>query len=161
MAATQVTAALADGRQSAAALDIQRGVCRLLQAHAMAPVCELPLANGRRADVVGLSPAGDIWIVEIKSGLEDYRTDRKWPQYRDYCDQLLFAVAPGFPVEVLPPDSGLVLADRFGGEIVRAGLEHRLPAARRKAMLLSFARSAAMRLAHACDPELEAPGRIG
>lgn len=144
----------ADRRQSAAALEIQRGVSRLLLAHGAAPVTEMPLANGRRADVVALSAAGEIWIVEIKSGPDDFRSDAKWPEYRDYCDRLLFAVAPDFPVAMLPDDTGLILADRYGGEIVRAAPEHRLAAPRRKLMTLQFARLAARRLAVACDPEL-------
>ena len=112
----------------------------------------MSLANGRRADVVGLSPAGDIWIVEVKSCLEDLRVDSKWPEYRDFSDALFFAVAPGFPVEILPADTGLILADRFGGEIVRPAPETRLAAARRKAMTLRFARAAAFSLQALTDP---------
>src|SRR6476620_5703134 len=89
-----------DGRQSAIAAEIQRGVCRALRALGHAVVTELALANGRRADVVALSPGGDIWIVEIKSCLIDYRTDGKWPDYRPYCDRLYFAVTSDFPCEV-------------------------------------------------------------
>jgi len=152
--ARRLAEALADRRQSEAALEIQRGVGRLLRSHALAPVYELPLANARRADVVGLTQSGDFWIVEIKSSLEDFRSDAKWPEYRDYCDHLFFAVAPGFPVDVLPEDTGLIIADRYGGEIVRAAPSHRIAPARRRAMLLSFARAAAMRLALACDPTL-------
>jgi hypothetical protein len=150
-----------DGRQSAVARDIQRGVGRLLRALGMAPLYEMPLANGRRADVVGLDASGNIWIVEIKSCLVDFRSDAKWPEYRDYCDRLLFAVAPDFPVEVLPEDAGLVLADRYGGELVRAAPEHKLPGARRRALLLSFARLAAMRLAAAIDRDPEVFSRGG
>ncbi len=101
--------------------EVCRGVGRILRAHGFACLNELPLPNGRRADVVGLSPSGDIWIVEVKSGLEDFRVDNKWPEYRDFCDALFFAVAPDFPVDILPTDTGLILADRYGGEIVRAG----------------------------------------
>ena len=142
-----------DGRQSQAAYEICRGVARLLKAHGFAAVTEVALANGRRADVVGLSEAGDIWIVEIKSCLEDFRTDRKWHEYREFCDRLLFAVAPGFPQEVLPPDTGLIVADRYGGELLRPAPEHKLAAARRKAMTLRVARVAAMRLQGVIDPE--------
>src|SRR6476646_9500084 len=97
-----------DGRQSAAAAEIQRGVCRALRALGHAVVTELALANGRRADVVALSPGGDIWIVEIKSCLIDYQTDGKWPDYRPYCDRLYFAVASDFPYDVLPGEAGLI-----------------------------------------------------
>ena len=135
--------------------EVCRGVGRLLRALGFAVINELSLANGRRADVVGLSPAGDIWIVEVKSCLDDLRVDSKWPEYRDFSDALFFAVAPGFPVEILPADTGLILADRFGGEIVRPAPETRLAAARRKAMTLRFARAAALGLQALTDPGLE------
>jgi hypothetical protein len=142
-----------DGRQSPAAFDICRGVARLLRAHGLAAVGEVALANGRRADVAGISDGGAIWIVEIKSCLEDFRTDQKWPEYREFCDRLFFAVAPDFPPEVLPPDTGLIIADRYGGEIIRPAPEHKLSAARRKAMTLRLARIAALRLQAVIDPE--------
>ncbi len=143
----------ADGRQSATALAIQRGVVRLLAAHGLASVTEMTLASGRRADVVGLSDKGDIWIVEIKSSVEDFRSDHKWAEYRDFSDRLFFAVEPGFPVDILPGDAGLILADRHGGEIVRQPPETKLAGARRKAVTLRFARLAAARLTGLDDPE--------
>jgi hypothetical protein len=151
-----------DGRQSPAAFDICRGVARLLKAHGLAAVTEVSLANGRRADVVGVSERGEIWIVEIKSCLDDFRTDQKWPEYREFCDRLLFAVAPGFPQEVLPADTGLIVADRYGGELLRPAPEHKLAPARRKAMTLRVARVAALRLQGVIDPEggFEALSRI-
>ena len=135
--------------------EVCRGVGRLLRALSFAIINELPLPNGRRADVVGLSPGGDIWIVEVKSCLEDLRVDAKWPEYREFCDALFFAVAPAFPRDVLPPDTGLILADRYGAEIIREAPVARLPAARRKAMTLRFARSAAFSLQALGDPGLE------
>jgi hypothetical protein len=150
-----------DGRQSPAASDICRGVARLLKAHGLAALSEVALANGRRADLAGLADSGEIWIVEIKSSLEDFRADQKWPDYREFCDRLFFAVAPGFPREVLPEDTGLIIADRYGGEIVRPAPEHRLAGARRKAMTIRLARLAALRLQGALDPEggfEDAPG---
>jgi len=141
-----------DGRQSEAAAAIQRGVCRSLRALGHSVVCELPLANGRRADVVGLSPSGDLLIVEIKSCLIDFRTDGKWHDYLDYCDRLYFAVDADFPCDVLPEDAGLILADRYGAELMREPVEERLNAARRKAVMLCFARAAALRLQHRLDP---------
>ena len=122
-----------DRRQSEAAAAIQRGVCRRFRALGHSIVTELPLANGRRADVVGLSAAGDVFIVEIKSCLLDYRTDSKWQDYLDFCDKLYFAVAPEFPCEVIPENAGLILADRYGAELLREPAEARLSAARRKA----------------------------
>jgi hypothetical protein len=135
--------------------EVCRGVGRLLRALSFAVINELPLPNGRRADVVGLSPSGDIWIVEVKSCLEDLRVDAKWPEYRDFSDALFFAVTPGFPQAVLPEDTGLILADRYGAEIVRQAPETRLAAARRKAMTLRFARAAAFTLQVLADPNLE------
>jgi hypothetical protein len=145
--------AASDGRQSAAARNICRGVRRLLQAYGFAPLDEVTLASGRRADVLGLSDRAEIWIVEIKSCLDDFRIDQKWPEYREFCDRFFFAVSPTFPREVLPADTGLIVADRYGGEIVRAAPEHRLAGARRRALTLRLARTAALRLQDALDPE--------
>jgi hypothetical protein len=142
-----------DGRQSAQAFDICRGVARLLRSHAMAAVPEVSLANGRRADLTAVDAAGEIWIVEIKSSIEDFRSDAKWPDYREFCDRLFFAVAPTFPREILPADTGIMVADRYGGEIVRDAPEHRLAGARRKAMTLRLVHTAAWRLQAAIDPE--------
>lgn len=141
-----------DRRQSQVAAELQRGVCRAFRALGHSVVTELSLSNGRRADVVGLSPSGDIYIVEIKSCLIDYRTDGKWHEYLDYCDRLYFAVAADFPCDVIPEHAGLILADRYGAELVREPAEERLNAARRKAMMLCFARAAALRLQHQLDP---------
>jgi hypothetical protein len=146
--------ALQDGRQSAAALAICRGVSRLLVAHGFAPITEVPLANGRRADVIGVAESSEIWIVEIKSSLDDFRTDQKWHEYREYCDRLFFAVSPAFPHAVLPSDTGLIIADRYGGEIARAAPEHKLSGARRKALILRLVRAAALRLHAAVDPDI-------
>ena len=142
-----------DGRQSQAALDICRGAMRALRALGFAGTTELTLATGRRADIIAVNAGGEIWIVEIKSSIEDFRVDQKWPEYRAYCDRLLFAVAPDFPCEVLPEETGLLIADRFGGEVVRAAPHAPLPGARRKAMLIAIARSACLRMQTALDPE--------
>ena len=144
--------AVSDGRQSARASEIARGASRVLAQHGLRALAELPLANGRRADLTAIAEDGTIWIVEIKSSLEDFRADQKWPEYREFSDRLYFAVGPDFPHEVLPAEAGLIIADRYGGEIVRNAPEHRLAAARRKAMLLRFARVAASRLMTLADP---------
>jgi hypothetical protein len=141
-----------DRRQSPVAAELQRGVCRRFRAEGFSVVTELSLANGRRADVVGLSAAGDITIIEIKSCLVDYQTDGKWQDYLPFCDRLFFAVSADFPCEVIPKSAGLILADRYGAELVREPLEERLSAARRKAMMLCFARAAALRLQLHLDP---------
>ena len=91
-----------------AAVDIGRGVARLLHSYQMATVAEVSLANGRRADMVAIAVGGEIWIVEIKSCVEDFRADHKWPEYRAYCDRLFFAVAPAFPRHILPVDNCLL-----------------------------------------------------
>ncbi len=145
---------LADGRQSDAALAIARGARRCLLAHGLATLTEFTLASGRRADLAALSAAGEIWIVEIKSSLADFRADQKWAEYRDYCDRLFFAVASDFPADVLPQDCGLILADRYGGEIVRSAPEHKLAPSRRKAIVHRFARVATLRLHAVADPEI-------
>ena len=142
-----------DGRQSPYALAVQRGVGRLLRARAFAVISELPLATGRRADVVGLGPSGEIWIVEIKSSIEDLRADQKWPDYRLSCDRLFFATHAAVPADIFPGDAGFILADQFGAEIVREAPEHRLPGATRKAMLVRFAQAAAYRLHGLIDPD--------
>jgi hypothetical protein len=142
-----------DRRQSEKALMIQRGIGRRLRADGLSLVFELPLASGRRADVVGLAPSGEIWIVEIKSSVEDFRADHKWPGYRDYCDRLFFASHAEVPQAIFPEEAGLICADRYGAEILREAPEHRLAGSRRKAMLLRFAQAAAGRLHSLMDPE--------
>lgn len=136
------------------AQDILRGVQRVLKAHRLESLAEVVLANGRRADVMAIGSSGELWIVEIKSSIADFRSDAKWPEYVDYCDRLFFAVSPAFPNEILPQAAGLILADRFGGEIVREAPETRLSAPRRKAVTLAFARVAAARLMHALEPAI-------
>ncbi len=142
-----------DGRQSEHALAVQRGVGRLLRARGFAMVTELPLATGRRADVVALGGSGEIWIVEIKSSIEDFRVDQKWPDYRLSCDRLFFATHPQVPLDIFPEETGLILADSYGAELLREAPEHRLAAATRKAMLIRFAHAAAGRLHGLIDPE--------
>lgn len=131
---------------------IARGVARLLAAADQAVVAELPLADGRRADLVALGRDGRISIVEVKSCRADFVADRKWPQYLAYCDFFYFAVAPDFPLAFLPPEEGLILADGFAAEFVREPALRPLPAARRKAMLIRLARVAGGRLQALLDP---------
>jgi hypothetical protein len=142
-----------DGRQSQMALAVSRGTQRLLRSLGLSCVSELPLASGRRADLVALGGDGEIWIVEIKSSIEDFRADQKWPDYRMHCDRLLFATAPHVPREIFPGEAGLIVADSYGGELVREGPEHRLHASTRKSVMLMFARAAALRLQALADPQ--------
>lgn len=125
---------------------LARGVTRLLRDHGLAPILEVPLANGRRADVMALAAQGEIWIVETKSCLDDFAVDQKWPDYLEYCDRFLFGVSEGFPQELIPEDVGLIVADGFGGAILRHSPLRPLAGARRKAVTLQFARLAAQRL---------------
>jgi hypothetical protein len=114
---------------------------------------EVTLPNGRRADLMALSAAGQLWIVEVKSSVEDFRADQKWPDYQDYCDCLLFAVGPEFPLALLPATTGWIVADRFGAEIVRAAPELKLAPARRKVVTVNLARQASQRLMDLADPD--------
>ena len=118
-----------------------------------AVVSELPLASGRRADLVALGSDGELWIVEIKSSIAGFRADEKWIDYRRHCDRLFFATTLDVPCEIFPPDTGLIVADAFGAAIVCDAPEHRLHAATRKSMMLAFARAAALRLAALADPQ--------
>ena len=137
---------LEDGRQSVRALNVRRGVQILLSELGLVHVPEMTLANGRRADLVALGGDGAIWIIEIKSSLEDLRADHKWPDYRQFCDRLFFATLADVAQAPFPPDCGFIVADGHGGAILREAPEHRLAPARRKAMTLRFARFAANRL---------------
>ncbi|MEA2953227.1 MAG: hypothetical protein QOJ96_2747 [Alphaproteobacteria bacterium] len=141
-----------DGRQSQTALAVARGTGRLLLSLGFACVSELALPSGRRADVVALDSDGEIWIIEIKSSIEDFRADQKWMDYRLHCDRLFFATTMEVPCEIFPQDTGLIVADAFGAEIKCEAPEHRLPAATRKSMMLRFAHAAALRLQSLADP---------
>jgi hypothetical protein len=142
-----------DRRQSLTALAVSRGTQRLLLTLGRSCVAELPLISGRRADLVALSGDGEIWIVEIKSSIEDFRADRKWTDYRMHCDRLFFATAIHVPLDIFPADAGLILADSYGAELVREAPQHRLHAATRKSVTLAFARAAAGRLQALYDPQ--------
>ncbi len=142
-----------DGRQSPTALEIARGTTRLLHSLGFSVVSELPLASGRRADLVALGGDGELWIVEIKSSVADFRADRKWMDYRTHCDRLFFATTLQVPCDIFPKDTGLIVADAFGAAIVCEAPEHRLHASTRRSMMLAFARAAALRLSALADPE--------
>ena len=141
-----------DCRQSLTALAVSRGTQRLLVTLGLSCIAELPLKPAHRADLVALGGDGEIWIVEIKSSVEDFRADQKWADYRMHCDRLFFATAQHVPLDIFPADTGLILADAYGADLVREAPEHRLPAATRKRVTLAFARAAAARLQTLCDP---------
>lgn len=141
-----------DGRQSEMAAAIQRGVGRLLRAHDYSLLTEFTLASGRRADVIGLSPKGLLWIIEIKSSPEDFKADNKWPEYLEFCDLFSFAIPQSVDAALIPNEAGLIIADQWGAEIIRRASEHNLHASRRRAVHLAFARAAALRLHGLWDP---------
>lgn len=134
------------------AADVARGVSRLLLAEGFSPILEFPLTNGRRLDVAALGANGTMIGVEIKVSVADLAADGKWPEYLPFCDLFYFAVHSQFPQALLPAHLGLIVADRFGGTILRQGPRMALHASRRRALTLNFARTAAERLAHARDP---------
>jgi hypothetical protein len=129
------------------AADVARGVSRLLIQEGFAPILEFTLANGRRLDVAALGPDGTMLGVEIKVALADLKGDQKWPEYLEFCELFYFAIPPDFPDDYVPAGTGLIVADRYGGAIVRPSARTQLHPSRRKAVTLSFARAAAERLA--------------
>jgi hypothetical protein len=144
---------IVDLRQSPTALRVQRGVMRLLRAsYDFCCFAEVPLANGRRADVLGLGPKGEIWIVEIKSSLIDYQVDQKWPNYKDFCDRFFFAKPPELDPDIFPATEGLMVADAHDAAILRMATETPLAGARRKALVLKLARLGADRVHTLMDP---------
>jgi hypothetical protein len=129
------------------AIGVARGVSRLLIQEGYSPILEFTLANGRRLDVAAIGPDGTMVGVEIKVALSDLKGDQKWPEYLEFCELFYFAIPPDFPDEYVPDGTGLIVADRFGGAIVRPSPRTMLHPSRRKAVTLSFARVAAERLA--------------
>ncbi|WP_084420901.1 MmcB family DNA repair protein [Henriciella litoralis] len=134
------------------AAHICRGVLRLFADMNLAGVTEMTLANGRRADIAAIDASGEITIVEVKSSVPDFRADAKWPDYLPYCDRFYFAVGHGFPKDLIPEHVGLIVADGFGGAVLRASGRTPLAPARRKAVTLRFARLAANRLSFGAEP---------
>jgi hypothetical protein len=141
-----------DGRQSEMALMIARGVRRLLRARGYSSVTELALTDGRRADIVAVNSEGEVLIVEVKSSPTDFRTDRKWRDYAACCDRLYFAISERTPVDLMPMEAGLIVADPYGAEVVREAELKRMAPASRRALLLRFAQAAADRLHRLADP---------
>ncbi len=140
---------------------LARGVCRHFAALGFACVEELVLATGQRVDVMALGPRGEIWVVECKSCRADFAADRKWQGYLDWCDRFFWAVDGGFPVELLPAETGLILADDYDAEILRMPALATLAGARRKAVVQRFAFHAALRLQALRDPGLAYAGAPG
>jgi hypothetical protein len=142
-----------DRRQSETALAVARGTARLLRSLGFSCISELPLPSGRRADLVALNERGEIWIVEIKSSIEDLRADQKWHEYRAHCDRLFFAFTQDLPCEIFPKDTGLIVADAYGAHLFCEAPVHKLPAPTRKQMMVRFALAAAQRMNRLIDPQ--------
>lgn len=136
---------------------LARGVCRMLEGHGFASLTEFTTRDALRMDVCALGPRGEVWCIEVKSSRADFLSDRKWEGYLGWCDRFFFAVPEAFPDELLPLDHGLIRADAYGAEVLRWGAEAKLAAARRKAMTLQFARTAAQRAQALADPRLRGP----
>lgn len=132
---------------------VGRGACRLMRQAGYSVLLEMPLPDGRRADIFAVGRSGAMTIVEVKSSIEDWRADLKWPDYLDWCDQLYFAVPVDFPQALIPEEIGLIVADAYGGEILRHPPTRALAAARRKSLLIDCARLASERLARLEDPD--------
>ena len=158
MEAVAESLCLIDGPPVAA--EVARGVTRLLCRHDLFAICEVPLPNGRRADMMAIDQKGILTIVEIKVAKADLLGDGKWTDYLDYCDRFYWAVPAGFALEPFDDEArgcdhaGLIVADRYDAEIIRESRHQPLAAARRKAETLRFARRAARRLAGDLDPGL-------
>ncbi|MEM9031474.1 MAG: MmcB family DNA repair protein [Pseudomonadota bacterium] len=131
---------------------LARGVCRYLSAMDYATLEEFVPAKGLRVDVLALGPRGEIWIVECKSSRADFQSDAKWQGYLEWCDRYFWAVDAAFPTELLPEDTGLIIADPYDAEIVRMAPDTPLAAARRKVITRTFARNAARRWHAVRDP---------
>jgi hypothetical protein len=132
---------------------LARGVCRALGALGYAALTEFPLNSGRRVDVIAVNGAGESVIVEIKTSTADYRADRKWSEYLEFCDAFYFAVPTAFPLALLPTDCGLMVADDYGAEILRRAAAQPMNGSRRRAQTLRLALAAMQRLGRLVDPE--------
>ena len=132
--------------------DITRGVCRYLRTLGYSPLTEFKLSSNRRVDVMGLNNKGLYSVVEVKSSVADFRADNKWRDYLPFADQMYFAVANGFPIEILPEECGIMIADAYNAAVLREADIVKVNAARRKTQHVRFAKTAANRLHRMNDP---------
>lgn len=158
LTASPATQPFGDPVPAGRAAEIVRGAQRMLAELGLASLTEVTLSNGRRADVMAIGAKGEIVILEVKSCLQDFATDQKWPEYGPYCDRFYFAVDCDFPRGRLPEETGMMVCDGFGGAVLRECEARPLNAARRKAVTVSFARLAAARLMRAGEAMPPAPG---
>ena len=136
-------------------LAVRRGACRLMRQAGYSVLLEVCLPDGRRADIFAVGAGGELVIVEVKSSIEDWRVDVKWPDYLDWSDRLYVAVPVDFPQPLIPPDLGLIVADTYGGALLRDSPRRPMAPARRKSLLIDCARLASERLARLEDPEFD------
>ena len=141
------------------AADVARGVTRLFCRQDLFAICEVPLPNGRRADMMAIDAKGALTIVEIKVAKSDLLGYVKWTDYLEYCDRFFWAVPPDLASicdgeRFLPSEAGLIVADRYDAVLMRNAMHRPLAPARRKAELLRFARRAARRLSAQIEPRL-------
>jgi len=135
---------------------LARGVARHLRLHDFVSVEEFVPARGLRMDVFALGPMGEFWVIECKSSRADFTSDAKWQGYLDWGDRYFWAVDAAFPTELLPAETGLIIADGYDAETIRMGPETKLAAPRRKVLMQKFARHAASRLQGLRDPGVSA-----
>ncbi len=140
------------GAGDAAEARIRRGVARLLTDLGYGVLYEFKLTSGRRVDVIGLNDEAEFVIVEVKSSVEDFRSDRKWREYLPFCDRFFFGVSERFPDRLLPGDCGVIVADAYGGAIRREAAPVSVNGTRKRRQIVRFALAAAGRLQRRIDP---------
>lgn len=136
---------------------LARGVCRHLMNLGFSAIEEFTPERGKRVDVMGLGPKGELWVIECKSSRADFQADKKWEGYLDWCDRYFWAVDEAFPTDLLPQETGLIIADAYDAEVIRMAPEDKLAAARRKVVVQKIARHAALRLHGFRDPDFVQP----
>ena len=133
---------------------IARGVMRHFSQIGLSSLSEFSPARGLRVDIITLGMANEIWIVECKSCQSDFKSDKKWQNYLDWCDRYFWAVDANFPIDILPPDTGVIIADAYDASILREAPLNKLSVARRKKIIKSIAKSACNRLLTYTDPKI-------
>ena len=153
------TPPLDDPADAPIARDVCRGIMRLFARNGIWCLPEMPLRNGRRADLMGVDAKGRVVIVEVKVQRGDLLGDGKWPDYLDHCDRFFWGVPPGLDRSPLdsedyrPDCCGVIVADGYDAEILRPAPLNPLAAARRKVEIERLSRTALRRLTVAADPE--------
>ncbi len=149
-----------DGRQSPVAAGVQRGVRRLFVRTRPRHPAEFTLGQRKaRRPHRARARTARSRIIEIKSSVVDFRADRRWPDYEDFCDRFYFAVPETGALRHPARDRGLIVADSFGAAVLRALRPTvRLAGARRQAVTLRLPMPAAALLHSLADPDRIADG---